>query len=97
MIRGGVLFQARGILPVPEELKVGLAAAKAAALRINLSNEVYIYVGCPLAGLLYGGSACKLIRRCLATPMPRTEGECGFMKLMKSNKGWRSLECLFTS
>jgi hypothetical protein len=24
-------------------------------------------------------------------------GECGFIKLMKQNKGWRSLECLFTS
>ena len=24
-------------------------------------------------------------------------GECGFMKLIESNKGWRSLECLFTS
>ncbi len=24
-------------------------------------------------------------------------GECGFMKLIKYNKGWRSLECLFTS
>jgi hypothetical protein len=43
-----VPFQARGILPVAEENKVGLTAAKAAALRINLNVEGCGIVAAPV-------------------------------------------------
>ena len=68
---GLVPFQARGILPVAEEQsrKVGLTAAKAAALRINLDVE-----GCDIAAPVHAPPRAPLLLPLLLShnlPLPR--------------------------